>query len=168
MTNPPAFAPIVSSISPSSANSRSVVQITNLSGSNFISGTIINLIRTADSNVTAFNVAVSSSSHITCTLNLARVLLVVWNISVANPNGMIGNLARGFTMLPNVTAKLYGIRGTTVYPLAVNFFDPSYGNPTNWAWNCSDCSSNVTTQNATHTYSKVGNYTVKLTITGGS
>jgi len=47
-------------------------------------------------------------------------------------------------------------------PLNVTFIDKTTGIPTSWIWNFGD-GSNSTLQNPTHTYLKVGNYTVTLT-----
>ena len=49
-------------------------------------------------------------------------------------------------------------------PLTVAFTDNSTGNPTSWSWDFGDGSSS-TEQNPSHTYSKAGSYTVKLTAT---
>lgn len=168
MINPLTLPPTVSSITPSCINRGSVVQITNLAGSNFLSGAMVNLTRKGYSNVTASNVAVSSSSLITGTLNLAGVSSGGWNVSVANSNGMIGSLANGFTVIPNITAKFFGVPGTIVKPLMVNFYDASDGSPTSWACNFGDGSSNATTKNATHIYSTAENSTVKPTIGDGN
>jgi parallel beta-helix repeat protein len=60
---------------------------------------------------------------------------------------------------------------TGTAPLTVNFTDQSTNTPTSWAWDVNnDGSVEYTTQNATHTYTTAGNYTVNLTVTnaGGS
>ncbi|MFA5416321.1 MAG: PKD domain-containing protein, partial [Methanoregula sp.] len=49
------------------------------------------------------------------------------------------------------------------YPLSVQFTDMSTGSPTAWEWNFGDGSTNSTVQNAMHTYSAGGSYTVTLT-----
>ncbi len=48
-------------------------------------------------------------------------------------------------------------------PLTVAFTDKSTGSPTSWYWNFGDGTTS-TKQNLTHKYSKVGTYTVKLTV----
>jgi PKD repeat protein len=54
---------------------------------------------------------------------------------------------------------------TTGYaPLTVKFTDTSTGTPFSWTWNFGDGTSS-TVKNPTHTYSKAGKYTVKLTAT---
>lgn len=149
MTNPPNLTPTVTGITPSSAKRGSLVQITNLSGTIFLSGATVNLMKKGYSNVTASSVNVELSSLITGTFNLAGVSSGAWNVSVQNSNGMIGSLTNGFTVLPNISAKFFGVPGTAVRPLTVNFVDGSANN---------------TTQNPSHTYSSTGNYTVKLTV----
>jgi len=60
---------------------------------------------------------------------------------------------------------------TGTAPLTVTFTDQSTGSPTTWAWDVNnDGSVDYTTQNATHTYTTAGNYTVNLTVknAGGS
>ena len=48
-------------------------------------------------------------------------------------------------------------------PLTVQYNDTSTGNPTSWNWSFGDGKSS-TLQNPTHTYSEVGNYSVKLNV----
>ncbi|MGI6023331.1 MAG: PKD domain-containing protein, partial [Methanoculleus sp.] len=50
-------------------------------------------------------------------------------------------------------------------PLAVKFFDQSQGEVTKWQWNFGDGTTS-TEQNPVHTYSKAGNHTVTLKVTG--
>jgi PKD repeat protein len=52
-------------------------------------------------------------------------------------------------------------------PLSVQFNDTSTGSPTSWYWDFGD-STNSTTQNATHTFSSIGDFTVKLNATNAN
>jgi PKD repeat protein len=54
-------------------------------------------------------------------------------------------------------------------PLTVTFTDTSTGGPTSWAWDFGD-GQTATTQDAVHTYTAVGSYLARLTVTnaGGS
>jgi YVTN family beta-propeller protein len=52
-------------------------------------------------------------------------------------------------------------------PLSVKFTDKSTGKPTKWKWSFGDGTSS-TAKNPTHKYSKVGKYTVKLTVTNAA
>jgi PKD repeat protein len=67
------------------------------------------------------------------------------------------------------TADFSGSPTSGEASLNVSFTDSSTGNPTSWSWDFGDGSSS-TAQNPTHTYTKPGSYTVKLTATnaGGS
>ncbi|PKL59670.1 MAG: hypothetical protein CVV33_06625, partial [Methanomicrobiales archaeon HGW-Methanomicrobiales-4] len=157
--------PSVLAITPASSKKGSVVQITNLAGSNFISGARVNLTRTGYANVTATNVQVPTSSQITGSFNLVGVTPGIWNVLVINPDGKTGSLTNGFTVLPNLTASFYGVPGTTVSPYTVKFYDASEGDPISWSWNFGDGITN-TTRNPSHTYSP-GTYSVSLTVSDG-
>ena len=63
------------------------------------------------------------------------------------------------TPIANFTADITS--GTA--PLTVNFTDQSTGSPTSWLWDFGD-GTNTTEQNASHTYTSTGNYTVNLTV----
>lgn len=61
------------------------------------------------------------------------------------------------------TVSFTGDNLTGVIPLTVNFTDTSVGNPTSWSWDFeNDGTIDATTQNASHTYSTAGLYTVAL------
>ncbi|PWR69618.1 DUF2341 domain-containing protein, partial [Methanospirillum lacunae] len=49
-------------------------------------------------------------------------------------------------------------------PLTVQFNDTSSGSNSDWQWNFGDLSQNITTQNATHTFTSPGTYSVILTV----
>lgn len=48
-------------------------------------------------------------------------------------------------------------------PLTITFTDTSSGSPTSWSWNFGDGTPNSTLKNPTHTFTKIGKYTVSLT-----
>ncbi len=157
MINLPSHVPVVLNITLSNAKQGFVVQITNLSGSN-VSEATVNLTRKGYSNV------IASYSLITTIFNLSEIISGVWNLSFTNTKGMTGSLKNDFSVLSNISGKFFGVPRTTIKPLTVNFYEASKGNPTSWAWNFDKGASNVTTKNATHIYSTVGSYSVKLTI----
>ncbi len=53
-------------------------------------------------------------------------------------------------------------------PLTVNFTDQSQGTISSWSWNFGDGSAPSTTQNPAHVFSREGNFTVTLTVSGAS
>jgi len=64
---------------------------------------------------------------------------------------------------PALQAMFYGVPGTVVNPLSIQFYDASTGDPTSWLWNFGDGNSS-TNKNPTHTYYTPGDYTVQLTV----
>ena len=66
---------------------------------------------------------------------------------------------------PPPVADFSGSPRTGNTPLTVNFTDNSSGSITSRSWDFGDGSSSTSTS-PSHTYSNVGNYTVKLTVTG--
>jgi beta propeller repeat protein len=69
----------------------------------------------------------------------------------------VGSPVAAFTALP-VSGKA---------PLTVAFTDKSTNNPTSWFWDLGD-KTTLNTRNPVHTYSKVGKYTVSLTVTNAA
>lgn len=65
--------------------------------------------------------------------------------------------------VPPLTAKFYGVPGTTVFPLTIDFKDASVGNPGSWSWNFGDGTTSAE-KNPSHTYHTPGVYQVTLTI----
>jgi large repetitive protein len=73
------------------------------------------------------------------------------------------------TAIPPPIASFTAMQVTGTAPLEVQFNDTSIRYPTSWLWDFGD-GTNSTGQNATHTYTTAGTYTVNLTATndGGS
>jgi hypothetical protein len=91
-------APVVSGIVPSSGTNSGVVNITNLSGSNFQSGATVKLGKSGQSDIDATNVTVVSPSKITCDFDLTGVAVGLWDVIVRNPDpgGQSAQLNDGF------------------------------------------------------------------------
>ncbi|RIK69205.1 MAG: hypothetical protein DCC65_00200 [Planctomycetota bacterium] len=91
-------APAIASIAPNAADADSIVNITNLAGSNFqLSGaTAVKLARTGFPDVPATGVSVISPSQITCAFNLSGVEVGLWDVVVINPDAQSATLANGF------------------------------------------------------------------------
>jgi len=75
------------------------------------------------------------------------------------------------TPVPSPVVPIAGFSGTPssgTAPLSVTFKDESKNTPTKWSWDFGDSTPVATIQNATHTYTTAGNYTVKLTATNSA
>ncbi|MBN1583155.1 MAG: S8 family serine peptidase [Anaerolineae bacterium] len=90
--------PVVSSISPNTGINTGIVQIADLTGSNFEQGATVKLTRSNHSDILADNVTVVSSTTITCTLDLSGVATGSWNVTVVNPDTQSGTLVDGFAV----------------------------------------------------------------------
>lgn len=113
-------APAVTGITPSLGLNNSLVQITNLSGTPFFHGAVVNLTRTGYVNITGINVNIDSVKKISCVLPLNGAAPGVWNVSVQNPDGQIGKLVNGFTIsdptIPDGYITATASEGGTIVP----------------------------------------------------
>jgi hypothetical protein len=96
--NVTAPAPTVTAITPNTGVNNASVDVTNLTGTGFVSGAVVKLTKTGLTDISATNVAVVSSTQISCTLPIAGAPTGVWNIVVANPDGQSGTLENSFTV----------------------------------------------------------------------
>lgn len=75
------------------------VSITDLVGSNFVSGTTVQLTHTGSTSINATNVAWISASHLTCTFVIPSDAAVgSWNIVITNPDGQSVTYSSYFTV----------------------------------------------------------------------
>ena len=108
-----------------------------------------------------------NQSHTYTTAGNYTVALQAYNSGGYNSTLKVGyvNVTGGITTpIANFMANV-----TSTVPLTVQFNDTSTGSPTSWNWSFGD-NDFSTLQNATHTYTSVGSYTVSLNATdpGGS
>jgi PKD repeat protein len=96
----------------------------------------------------------------------------ITDYQVMIPASDIGLTARTDSLEIEPASEVSPIANFTANPksgsasLSVQFTDTSIGNPTSWSWDFNnDGTTDSTSQNPTYTYSSVGNYTVKLTVT---
>jgi PKD repeat protein len=146
------------------------INITNLAGSNLLNVTSVKLTKSGQSNITATNVSIVSSSRVTGTINLAGAASGQWNVLVSNSAGQSGIGTSLFTVnpLPPVAAfTASNLTGNT--SLIVAFTDESTGSPTTWSWAFGDGDTAISS-NPVHTYIIAGIFPVSLTVTnaGGS
>ncbi len=99
-TNPP---PTVTSITPNSGANTGTVSITNLAGTNFVSGATAKLAKAGETDITATSVTVVSSTQITCTFDLTGAAAGTWNVTVTNSDTQSGTLTNGFTVTGDAT-----------------------------------------------------------------
>ena len=101
-------APTVNGITPSTGTRGSVVSVTNMSGTGFLSGATVRLNRTDSTAIPATSVVVVSATNITCDFALpAGTTVGAWDVIVTNTDMKNGTLANGFTVMaagPAVTA----------------------------------------------------------------
>lgn len=88
--------PTVTSITPSTGPNVGITSITDLAGTGFVSGATVKLQRTGQTDVTAANVSVVSSTAITCSLDLTGAGIGLWDVVVTNPSDLSGTLVNGF------------------------------------------------------------------------
>ena len=94
----PASNVTVTSITPSAATATTTVNITAVTGTNFQSGAQAKLARSGFQDITPITdcVFVSSVSLQSCVFNLSGKQTGLWDVVVANPDGYLGILPRGF------------------------------------------------------------------------
>ncbi len=114
----PAPAPTITSVTPSSGTRGTTVNVTNLAGTGFYGTPTVKLKRTGSSDITATNVAVVSSSKITCRFNIpAGAAPGAWNLFVANPDSQSTTKNNAFTVNEAETTypTWYLAEGTTAW-----------------------------------------------------
>jgi hypothetical protein len=95
-------APTITGITPNTGARGWSVSITNLAGSNFMSGAVVKIVNTsAGPDISATNVVVVSATRITCTFDLTGVAAARRNVTVTNPYSDPGTLLNGFTVTSN-------------------------------------------------------------------
>lgn len=91
--------PTVTAISPATAYSGIPVQIDSISGTNFLSGATVQLVRGTDT-ITATNVTVVSSSRISCTVDLLGAATGPWDVRITNSDSQSATGSNLFAVLP--------------------------------------------------------------------
>ncbi|MFA6333550.1 MAG: C1 family peptidase [Methanoregula sp.] len=92
--------PVITGVTPSSAYNTGTVSITNLAGTGFnTTQSAVWLTKTGESDISATDVSVDSSSKIRCAFNLADAAAGSWNIIVTGGDGRSGTLQNGFSIV---------------------------------------------------------------------
>ncbi len=108
--------PAVTGITPDTGVNTTTIAITNLAGANFNTTVkpTVKLNRTGYPDIVASGVDTTSSSRITCTLDLAGRAAGQWNVVVTNPDGQSGTGSSLFTITaPDPAPIVTGITPNT-------------------------------------------------------
>ena len=91
-------APTLTAITPGAGSNAASLNITNLAGTNFVSGSTVKLTKSGQADISATNVTVVSATQITCTLPISGAAAGAWNVVVTNPDTQSASLTNGFTV----------------------------------------------------------------------
>jgi subtilisin family serine protease len=110
--------PTVSSIATAAGTQGTTVSVTNLAGTDFqtTGTTIVKLKKSGSADITATDVAVASSTRITCKLPIpSNAATGAWNVYVQNAGGQTATKANAFTVIASPVANCawYLAEGTT-------------------------------------------------------
>jgi len=100
-------SPKITGIAPDTGYTGTTVSVTELDGSNFLTGATVQLVKDGNPNIVATGVSVVSANDITCTFAIpSNASVGAWDILVTNTNGYSGSYANGFLVRsnPSVTA----------------------------------------------------------------
>ena len=109
----------IASVTPAAAYNYGAVDITDLAGTNFPAGSIVELTKTGETGISAAGVNVLTSNKIACTLDLTLKATGFWNIVVAS-GPYWSRLADGFEIkgmeIHSITpsSSFFGASGDTV------------------------------------------------------
>jgi PKD repeat protein len=90
--------PNLSGITPDTGINSGPVEITSLSGSNFLPNASVTLVMTGQPNITATDVQLVDPSTITCTFDLTAALPGNWDVVLTNTDGQSADLPAAFTI----------------------------------------------------------------------
>lgn len=98
-------APKITDIDPFIGTAGTTVKVTDLAGSNFVSGATVALTKSGETNIDATDVSVSSATKITCKFVLPLSTVAgQWNVVVTNPDKQAFTSPNLFTVYKNTSA----------------------------------------------------------------
>jgi len=106
-------APAISGITPATGVNTTTVSITNLAGTNFVSGATVKLNRTGFTDIAGTSVMVISATNITCTFDLTNKIAGKYNVTVTNLDGQTAMLTNGFNVTAPVPSQIPTFTGVT-------------------------------------------------------
>ncbi len=98
--------PKVTSVEPGFGLNNGSVNITSLVGKNFVGGATVKLRKIGESDITATDVVVVSSTQITCTFDIYEATPAEWDVVVTNPGSQSGTLAKGLLIKDGIPPKV--------------------------------------------------------------
>ena len=110
--------PTVTSIDPSTGTQGTTVSVKDLAGTGFYGTPLVKLKKTGHVDMTATNVAVVSSTRITCDLPIpTNAATGTWNLLVQNPDGQSATRTGAFTVTASapVSSTWYLAEGTNAW-----------------------------------------------------
>jgi FOG: PKD repeat len=100
-------APTVNAIVPASGTNNGITSVTNLSGTGFLSGAAVKLVKTGETDINGTGVNVVTPVKLTCNVDLTGKATGLWDVIVLNPDGQSGSKSGIFTIenpAPTVTS----------------------------------------------------------------
>ena len=97
-------SPTVTAISPDSGVNGGSISINSISGTNFLSGTTVNLIMAGQSDIECTGFTLTNSNTLSSgSCPISGAAAGAWNVVATNPNGQNGILTGGFTITVGTT-----------------------------------------------------------------
>ena len=119
-------APGVTGITPNTGYTGTSVAVTGISGTNFITGATVQLVKSGNPNIAATGVTVVSANDITCTFAIpSNASVGAWDVQVTNQDGYVGSYANGFLVRSNITATTTTTTTATTTSVTVTAISPS-------------------------------------------
>ncbi len=91
-------APTITGINPETGVINRIIDISSISGTNFLPGVSVRLTRSGQTPVIGTDVAFINATHLQCRFNLTGVLPGVWDVSITNPDVQSAELPGAFTV----------------------------------------------------------------------
>jgi PKD repeat protein len=91
-------APTVTAITPDEGVNTGTVQITSLTGTNFLANASVVLMKTGQTNITGTSVVVTGPTELECEFDLTGAATGAWDVVVTNSDGQYATLPAGFTV----------------------------------------------------------------------
>ena len=119
--------PAIKNIIPDKGDAGTLVSVSSLTGSSFVTGTTVKLVHAGSTDIVATNVTILAPTSLTCTLPIpSSAPAGTWDLVVTNPDGQSGT----FTNLFSVHASANPVTTTTTSgtgTVNITGIDPPFG-----------------------------------------